>query len=127
VGLDNARDLERVARYLERDAIVAAEAPGEELERRRRRLDPTRRYDLAVLRERDLAEVAVDVQTDCSHLNSLLAIDERRSGGQTTQTDSCSQHNQASRRGGHRNGGLEAHRAINGLPSLRSPRRPLSR
>jgi hypothetical protein len=41
--------------------------------------------------------------------------------GKTTQTDSCSQHTRADRRGGHRNVGLKAHRAKTGLPSLRSP------
>jgi hypothetical protein len=37
---------------------------------------------------------------------------------------SCSQHNRASRSGGHRKVGLEAHRAKTGLPNLHSPKSP---
>jgi hypothetical protein len=62
-----------------------------------------------------------------SHPILLWSTTSRRTGGQTTQTDSCSRHNRAGRRGGHREVGLEAHRARDGLPILRSPRRPLSR
>jgi hypothetical protein len=35
----------------------------------------------------------------CLSLDPLLLSDVRRTGGQTTQTDSCSRHNRASRRG----------------------------
>ena len=45
--------------------------------------------------------------------------------GKTTHTDSCSQHTRAGRRGGHRKVGLEAHRARNGLPNLRSQEAPV--
>jgi hypothetical protein len=69
---------------------------------------------------------ALDAEPPIS-LDPPFVDDDRRTGGQTTQTDSCSQHNRASRRGGHRKVGLEAHRARNGLPILRSPRRPLFR
>jgi hypothetical protein len=50
----------------------------------------------------------------------------RRTGGRTTSTDTCSKHNRAGRSGGQSKAGLEAHRAINGLSSLRSPPKPPS-
>ena len=76
------------------------------------------------------SEVAVDVQPDRSHLiapPSLLT--GGRTGGQTTQTDPCSQHNGASRRSGHRKVGLEAHAAITTCPACLLPeaRVPVSR
>jgi hypothetical protein len=60
--------------------------------------------------------------TQCSSPILPSSPRSRRTGGQTTQTDSCSQHTRAGRRGGHRKLGLKAHRAKNGLPSLRSPK-----
>jgi hypothetical protein len=68
VGLDDPGDLEGVAGHLEHHPIVAAEAAREQLERLGSGLDPTRRAHLAALRDRDLAEVTVDVQADGSHL-----------------------------------------------------------
>jgi hypothetical protein len=127
VRLEDPRDLPRVAGHLERHPIACAEALREQLQRRRRGLDPARRTDLARLHDRDLAEVAVDLQPDAPHPLSFLAVDQQGTGGQTTQTDSCSQHTRAGRRGGHRKVGLQAHRAKTGLPSLRSPEKPLSR
>ena len=125
VRLQDPRDLPRVAGHLEHHPIACAEALREQLERRRRRLDPPRRTHLARLDDRDLAEIAVDVQPNAPHPLSFLAVDQKGTGGQTTQTDSCSQHTRAGRRGGHRKVGLEAHRAKTGLPSLRSPQKPL--
>ena len=126
VRLEDPRDLPRVAGHLEHHPIARAQALREQLQRLRRRLDPARRTDLARLHDRDLAEVAVNVQPNASHPFSFLAVDQWRTGGQTTQTDSCSQHTRAGRRGGHRKVGLKAHRARNGLPSLRSPESPCS-
>jgi hypothetical protein len=45
-----------------------------QLERLRRHLDPPRRTDLATLGDRDLGEVAVDVETYRSHSLHLLAV-----------------------------------------------------
>jgi hypothetical protein len=124
VRLEDPRDLPRVAGHLKHHLIACAETLREQLERRRRRLDPARRTDFARLDDRDLTEIAVDVQPNAPHPLSFLAVDQKGTGGQTTQTDSCSQHTRAGRRGGHRKVGLEAHRARNGLPSLRSPENP---
>ena len=125
VRLDDPRDLPRVAGHLERDLVVeprlcanSSSAAGVVSIRPAERTSP-------VLDDRDLAEVAVDVEPIT--LSPLLPsfVVGRRTGGQTTPTDSCSQHNRASRRGGHRKVGLEAHRAANGLPSLRSRSGPV--
>jgi hypothetical protein len=124
VPLQNPRDLPRVAGHLEHHPIARAEALREQLERRRRRLDPARRTELARLGNRDLAEIPVDIQPNAPHPFSFLAVDQKGTGGQTTQTDSCSRHTRAGRRGGHRKVGLKAHRAKTGLPSLRSPKSP---
>jgi hypothetical protein len=52
--------------------------------------------------ERDLAEVAVDVQRHCSQLRPPLVRDWKlENRWQTTSTDPRSQRNRASRRGGH--------------------------
>ena len=71
VRLQDPRDLPRVAGHLEHHPIACAEALREQLERRRRRLDPARRTDLARLGDRDLAEIAVDVQPNAPHPFSL--------------------------------------------------------
>ena len=75
----------------------------EQLQRLGPRLDPARRPQPALLDDRHLAEIAMDIQRYRSH-RLLLAVDRRRgrTGGQTTSTDPRSQRNQASRRGGHR-------------------------
>jgi hypothetical protein len=72
VGLDDAGDLPCVAGHLKRHPIVGPQAASEQLERRRGRLDPPRGGDLTALYERDLAEVAVNIQSDRSHLILLL-------------------------------------------------------
>jgi hypothetical protein len=73
VGLEDARNLPRASRHLERHAICGREALREELECLGRRLDPPRRGDPGLLDDRDLAEVAVDVQPDRSHQFPPLA------------------------------------------------------
>ena len=47
-----------------------------------------------------------------------------RTGGQTTPTDPCSQHNQASRSGGHREAELKAHHAKTACPACVLPEGP---
>jgi hypothetical protein len=73
--LDDPRDLPRIASHLKSDAISRAQAPGEQLERRRRGLDPPRRTHLARLDDRHLAEIAVDIQPNAPHPFSFLASD----------------------------------------------------
>jgi hypothetical protein len=63
------------------------------------RLDPPRGAMLALLFNRHLTEVAVDLQRHRAHVASSFVIAGRRRGWQTTQTDPCSRHNRASRRG----------------------------
>jgi hypothetical protein len=61
VRLDDARDLPRVARHLERDPIVAPQALREQLELLGPGRDPPRRAKLTVLDERHLAEIQMHV------------------------------------------------------------------
>jgi hypothetical protein len=68
VGLDDPSHRPGIAGHLERHPVFVAEAAGEQLELLGGGRDPRRRADLASLADRDLAEVAVDVQTDISHL-----------------------------------------------------------
>ena len=82
VRLQDPRDLPRVAGHLKHHPIACAETLREQLERRRRRLDPARRTDLARLDDRDLAEIAVDVQPNAPHPLSFLAVDQKGTGGQ---------------------------------------------
>ena len=73
VGLDQALELPGVADHLERHPIVLPQALSEELDLIRPGLDPARRADPSFLCDRHLAELEVDVQTDCSHL-LLLSV-----------------------------------------------------
>lgn len=56
--------------------------------------------------------------------------DEREDGGQATQTDTCSQHTRASRRGGHEQRRARSPSVTSGLPYTRfpgtAPRGPIS-
>jgi hypothetical protein len=103
-----------------------------QLELLRHRLDPPRRANRASLHDRDLTELQVHVQTDrpSERLHLILqsvALDYRRTSGTTTKTDTRSQRNRASRRGGHRKC-PSSKLIVQKLPArLRSPRRPLSR
>src|SRR5436305_15133530 len=109
--------------------IVCREAPDQDPDPVRAALHTTGRADPAVLADRDLAEIEMHIQTDepQTALPSLDATVIWETGGRTTRTDSCSRHNRASRRGGHRGFvGLAAH-LKHGLPSLRSPKSPIAR
>jgi hypothetical protein len=75
VRLDQPLDLPGVARHLERDAVMRAEAPGEELDLLGLGLDPPRGADLSILCDRHLAELEVDVESDCSHFLLLHSND----------------------------------------------------
>jgi hypothetical protein len=70
---EDAGHPERDAGRLERHLVIVAEALREQLELLGCGLDAARRADLAVLGDRDLAEVAVDVKADEAHLASFIA------------------------------------------------------
>jgi hypothetical protein len=74
VGLDQPRDLPSVAGHLKRNPILRIEASGEGLDPLRLGLDPPRRADLAALRDRHLAELEVNVESDCAHLLLLSSL-----------------------------------------------------
>ena len=92
--LDDPRDPERVACRLQRHLIVTAEAQRKQRQPRRLGLHPSGQAQLASLRDRDLAEVAIDVQPDEAHqhqLHSRLTTDRDEAGDATT-TDPCARH-----------------------------------
>jgi hypothetical protein len=81
IRLDDSRDRERIAGRLERDLVVGAEALREQLQRLGIRPHPRRGSDRAALSDRDLAEVAMNIQRDETHLAPPFD-DERTRGGQ---------------------------------------------
>ena len=102
VRLEDPRDLPRVARHLQRDDVGQSKTGRKQLKRRRRR--PIRPAERTV----PASAIATSQKSRCTSIPIALHHSSppraRRcgsSGGQTTQTDSCSQHNRASRRGGH--------------------------
>ena len=125
VRLDDPGDGQGVAGRLQDDLVLGPQAAGELLERLGRGGHPPGRAQPALLDDRDLAEVAVDVQTDASaSSSSSTAAARRRQAGTTTTTDPCSWHARASRRGGHlRTPGSWPSTKADGLPhlALRSP------
>ena len=129
VRLQRPRDRQRVAGRLQRHVIVrrrgcrpgSAAPPGwSARDRRSARALPRRSRSR---RNRRWTSNPMNR----THVSLHSHRHDGRPGGQTTRTDSCSRHSRASRRGGHRGDvGLAAHLKL-GLPSLRSPREPLSR
>lgn len=77
--LKDAGDLHRPAGRLEHYVVVAAEALGEQLEHLGLGLDPPGVTDHAALCDRDLAEVAMDIQRDCAHA-CPFGCDRQRAG-----------------------------------------------
>jgi hypothetical protein len=104
VRLQQPRDLPSAASHLERHPIVRAQAPREQLERLRGRLDPTRRAHRAVLRDRDLTEIAVHVQpdrpADRSHHILLASNRSGEPAGKRQRPIRARSTTRASRRGG---------------------------
>jgi hypothetical protein len=84
VGLEQALYLERRSGRLERHLVVGRQASGEALELLGAGLDPPGRAQLGAVLDRDLAEVAVDVQGDRSHVASSRFVWGRRSGRNDT-------------------------------------------
>ena len=130
VRLKDPRDLPAAARHLQRHPIRLHQAVGQQHQPLRGARHATGNADLAVLTDRDHAEITVNVQTDRPtgppsqrHLSPPLTQIERggRTSGTTTQTDTCSQHNPGKSQGRpNEKPGLKAHRA-NRPTRLRSP------
>ena len=102
VRLEDPSDAQGVAGRLERNVIIGAKALREQLQLLKRAGNTARRSDLAVLIDRDVAEVAMDVQTDEAQADLLSRSESGNRRARTTQTDSGSQPSRASRKGGHR-------------------------
>jgi hypothetical protein len=100
VRLDDPRDLPRVAGHLNRATITRIHAPREQLQRSRPGRDPARRAQSALGDDRDLAEVAVDVQRYRSR-PSLLGLATRAENWWANDVDGSARRNRASRTGGH--------------------------
>jgi hypothetical protein len=125
---DEPRDRQRVPPRLEHHLIIRSKAPGEQLKRRRRRLDSPSTAHPAALRDRDLAEIAVHTQRNEAHPYLLLNQRTRRRGGQNDNYGSVLTAHPGRRRGGQlQTNGLAAHSVSDGLPNLVSPFKPLSR
>jgi hypothetical protein len=127
--LQQPGDLQRIPSRLQRHMIVSSEGPDQDPDPAGLLCTRPAERTPAVLADRDLAEIEMHIQTDKPQtaLPSLDTTVMWETGGRTTRTDSCSRHNRASRRGGHRGFvGLTAH-LKHGLPSLRSPKSPIAR
>ncbi len=123
VRREDPRDLRRVAGDLQQDAVIGRETRDDELTCLRRGLDePAERNSpprtIATPQKSRCTSIPIALNTASS------SSQDGSSGGQTTQTDSCSQHNQVSRRGGQENSGLSAHQPMHGLPICVLPRSP---
>ena len=105
--------------------VVSTEALGEQLELAPAGPHPAGRAHPALLQDRHLAELAVDVQPDVSHGDLLLPIDDAgdQVGKRHRRIRALSTSGPVAGAATEKHG-LAAHRA-NGLPILRSPREPL--
>ncbi|WP_405053905.1 integrase core domain-containing protein [Svornostia abyssi] len=63
----------------------------------------------------------MDVHPDEPHITSLASNVQREAGRQTTQTDTCSQHTRAGRRGGHEQRRARSPSVTCGLPNHAFP------
>src|SRR5262245_21688985 len=124
--LDDPRNLERVAGRLERDLIVTAEALRQQLKRRRLALHPPRQPHLPSFCDRDLAEVAMDIQADEPHRTPppLSLVNDWRRGGRHDNYGSVRAAHPDSRRGGHLQTAGSQPIMCDGLPYLRLPEAP---
>jgi len=122
MSLDDPRDRERVPGRLKHHLIIPGETLPEQLERRRRRLDPPRMAHPTTLGDCDLAEVAVHIQRDEAHayLLSLNQSAEKRWAKRQLRIRARGTPGQSQGRP-TTNDGLAAHSVSDGLPNLVSP------
>src|SRR4051794_12110494 len=85
MALEDRHDHVAAARRLQRDDIARDQALREDLKRVDARRDPARRPNVAAFRDRDLAEVAMNIQPEPAHRPPL--VDDRRERGGTHDTD----------------------------------------
>ena len=126
VRLDDPRDPQRVAGRLQRNLIVDAEALRKQQKRLRLGQHPPGQPHLACLRDRHLAEVAMDIQPDETHRTPppLFAWYRRRRGGRHDNYGSVRAAHPDSRRGGHLQTASSQPIMFDGLPNLRLPEAP---
>ena len=87
VPLEDPGDLPRVAGHLQRDTVARRQALGEQLHGLARARHPAAGAAAGRIDDRDLTEIAVDVQPNRSHpFGSPPRRPDRRTGGQTTKT-----------------------------------------
>jgi hypothetical protein len=130
VRLEDPRDLPAAARHLQRHPIRRHQALRQHCQSLRRARHASAGAHLAVLTDRDHAEITVNIQADRTtspprqrHPSppTTRLTPNGRTSGTTTQTDTCSQHNPGKSQGRPNElPGLEAHRA-NRPTRLRSP------
>ena len=85
--LEDPRDLSRVAAHLKRDPVIRAQTAGEQLEVLQCRLHPPDRSQLPGLHDRDLAELAMDIQPDRSHPNTSTSSSQNQENKWANDTD----------------------------------------
>src|SRR4051794_32450325 len=122
--LEDPRDRPRVARHLQCHPVTNVKALAEQLQRLRARLDPASGPQPPVFDDRDLAEVAMDIQRYRSH-SLLLAVDdigEKRWANDIDGSALAAQPGKSQGRPLKSPGSKPI--AQNGLPSLRSPEGP---
>ena len=129
VRLDDPRDLPRVARHLQRDPIVRAQAPREQLELLRRRRDPPAQSEARHPRRARPRRNPDARPTRPISPPPPSARSTRRETRWANDTDGSALEAQPDKSQGRppKSPGSNAHRPRTGLPNMRSPRRPLFR
>ena len=122
--LQDPRDLPRVPGHLKRHPVLWAKAPGEQLDLLRLGLDPASRTNLAILHDRDLAEIPVHIQPHRSHRSLLALGSKEREAPWANDTDGFALEAQPDKSQGRpmkSPGSNSTHRPTTGLPNMRSP------
>jgi hypothetical protein len=87
VRLEDPRDAHRVARGFNGDLVIRTQALGEQLQRVRGGRYLPDRSGLAVLVDRDLAEVAVNIHADAAQASFLVDLKHERGDAWADDTD----------------------------------------
>jgi hypothetical protein len=126
VRLEDPRDRPRIARHLQRNQITRVETLREQLQRLRPRLDPAGQAQPALSDDRHLAEIAMNIQRYRSHL-VLLAVGDESENRWANDIDGSALAAQPGKSQGRplKSPGSNSPIVQNGLPNLRSPRKPL--